>query len=321
MADLLARFADCAFWLGRYMERAENLARIIDVNETFSQDRYNAEDWLPIVEINADTERFFAAHDEASVEAVVEFSVFDRDNPTSIISTVRAARENARMLRHLISTEMWTHLNVFHAALSQAAGGPVPLRDLSRLCDTIKERCQTHVGIADGTLYRDQVRSFHGLGRCIERADQTTRLLDIKYHRLLPAAAAVGSPLDVGQWNAILRSAAGYHAFRREHPRGLSPATVAGFLLFNRSFPRSVAASVGEAAAHLESLAADHGLHGAHAPAAALAAWRDALAGEAIDPVIARGLHEYLDGVQQRLISLTQDLGALFFGHGAPAPT
>lgn len=320
MADLLARFAQSAFWLARYMERAENLARIIDVNETFSRHRESAEDWLPIVEINADTERFFEKHAESTVDAVIDFYILDRDNPTSIISAVRMARENARMLRHLISTEMWTHLNVFYGDLSELAPADVKLRELSRVCTMIKENCQTHVGITEGTLYRDQAWSFHELGRHLERADQTTRLLDIKYHRLLPSPADVGSPPDVGQWNALLRSASGYHAFRRVHPRGLRPATVAGFLLFNRSFPRSVVVNISEAADRLRRLKTEHDLDQAQAASEALETWRDRLLSEDIDSVLAEGLHEYLDAIQGRIIEITGDLGVRFFGQGDPAP-
>jgi uncharacterized alpha-E superfamily protein len=113
LPSLLARFAENNFWLARYMERVENLARILDVNETFAQDGRGPEDWLPIVHLHDDTARFFASHDAASAEAVIQFYVLERDNPTSIIAAVRMARENARSLRHLISTEMWRHLNVF----------------------------------------------------------------------------------------------------------------------------------------------------------------------------------------------------------------
>jgi uncharacterized alpha-E superfamily protein len=315
VTDLLARFAECAFWMGRYMERAENLARIIDVNESFARDSRVPADWLPIVEINSDTERFFERHAEASAEAVIEFYVRDPDNPTSIVASVRAARENARMLRHLISTELWSHLNVFYNELHQLGPADLRLGALSRLCLTIKEHCQTHTGIAEGTLYRDQAWVFHEIGKQLERADQTTRLLDIKYHRLLPAPDDVGSPIDAGQWNALLRSAAGYHAFRRAYPRGMRPATVAGFLLFDRGFPRSVAASLRAAVARLDELHEIHGLAEAETVAAQVRVLRDQLATGDIDAVIAAGLHEYLDAFQRRLVEITDQMRASFFGY------
>jgi uncharacterized alpha-E superfamily protein len=319
LTDLLARFAESAFWMGRYMERAENQARIIDVNESFARDSRAPADWLPIVEINADSGGFFAKHAEATVSAVIEFYVMDPDNPTSILSAVGAARENARMLRHLISTELWSHLNVFHNELAGIKPGDRKASELSRLCAMIKERCQTHTGIAEGTLYRDQAWTFHEIGKELERADQTTRLLDIKYHRLLAAPDGEGSPIDAGQWNALLRSAAAYHAFRRVHPRGMRPATVAGFLLFDRHFPRSVALSVSQAAAGLDQLSSVHGLVEAEAVAGRVRAWRDRLAADQIEEVIEGGLHDYLDSIQRHIIEITNDLSARFFGQAGAA--
>ena len=318
MSDLLARFAESAFWLARYLERAENLARVIDVNESLAQESRVAEAWLPIVEIIADGERFFAKHGAATAEAIVDFYILDSDNPNSIASAVRMARENARMLRHLISTEMWTHINVFHNELSELTPADLRLDKLSALCSRIKVQCQTHAGITEGTLYRDQVYAFHELGKCLERADQTTRLLDIKYHHLLPSSDLVGSPIDAGQWNALLRSAAGYHAFRRAHPRGLNPATVAGFLLYNRLFPRSVYVSLELACDHIGGLETRFGLSGGTA-ARALRELRGKLEAADIGDVIADGLHEYLDALQYRIIAITGELGRDYFGHNGGA--
>jgi len=214
---LLARFADCIFWLARYVERAENLARILDVNETFSRDSHGGQNWRSIVQLNSDEERFFATHPAATAPSVVKFYVIDAANPNSIISAVRYARENARTLRPLISTEMWVQLNVFHNRLAGLSEADLMPGKLAALFGSIKEACQAHTGITEGTFFRDQGWYFYQLGRYIERADQTTRLLDIKYHLLLPSGTDVGSPTDVSQWNALLRSAAGYHAYRRLH--------------------------------------------------------------------------------------------------------
>jgi len=317
LSDLLARFAESAFWLARYLERAECLARVIDVNESLAQESRNPEEWLPIVQINADAKRFFAKHQAATAEAVIDFYVLDADNPTSIRAAIRMARENARMLRHLISTEMWVHINVFHNDLRELTPADVTLGKLSGLCADIKQHCQTHAGITEGTLHRDQVWSFHELGKCVERADQTTRLLDIKYHRLLPSAALVGSSIDAGQWNALLRSAAGYHAFRRVHPRGMNPVTVAGFLLYNRYFPRSVYVSLDLACRLVEELGTRYALAPGQAGAAIRALRADVEAAD-IETAIRGGLHEYLDQLQSRIIAITDDLARQFFGHDAP---
>ena len=233
MDSLLARFAESSFWMARYMERAENLARILDVNETFAQNSEGVKEWLPIVQLYSDAERFFDTHEAATADAVLHFYVLDRSNPTSIAATVQMARENARSLRHVISTETWTHLNVFYNRLLELRQADLELSNLSRVCARIKEDCQLHTGIMEGTGYRTQSWYAYQIGKQIERMDQATRLLDINYHRLLPAVDEAGSPIDASQWNALLRSVAGYHAFRRVHPRGMQPAKVAEFLLFD----------------------------------------------------------------------------------------
>ena len=164
------------------MERAESLARILDVNETFARDQRGANHWLPIVLLHADRPRFEAAYGEADAESVIRFYLLDQDNPTSIISSVASARENARVLRHLISTEMWAQLNVFHHRLLEvpvdAPMGPATLpacvrgsrKDVRRILASWKARS---IATRPGTSIRS--------GKMIERADQTTRLLDINY--------------------------------------------------------------------------------------------------------------------------------------------
>src|SRR5271154_3488061 len=116
---LLARYAECLFWLGRFVERAENLARILEVHETYARDRSGARDWYSIVQLNADEEPFAEKHNVASAKNVIRFYLTDRENPTSIVNTVRYARENARTLRPLVSTEMWVQLNVFYNRLTE----------------------------------------------------------------------------------------------------------------------------------------------------------------------------------------------------------
>jgi uncharacterized alpha-E superfamily protein len=313
LPSLLARFAENNFWLARYMERAENLARILDVNETFAQDGRGPEDWLPIVHLHADDARFSQMHDTATADAVIHFYVLDRDNPTSIIAAVRMARENARSLRHLISTEMWRHLNVFYNRLALLGPADLSLSNLSRLCATIKEDCQLHTGIVEGTYYRDQGWYFYHLGKYLERADQTTRLLDINYHRLMRSPE--GAQVDASQWNAVLRSAAGYHAFRRAYPSGMEPAKVAGFLLFDPGFPRSVAVCVREMADLFRGLTSLPDLSGAPVRMGALEALRRSSGATDVNRVLTTGLHEFLDQLQLQLIRLTNDLGSTFFGH------
>jgi uncharacterized alpha-E superfamily protein len=312
---LLARYADCIFWLARYVERAENLARILDVNETFSRDSRGGQNWRSIVQLNSDEERFFATHDAASGHTVVNFYVIDADNPTSIVSAIRFARENARTLRPLISTEMWVQLNVFYNWLAGLHAADLAPANLAALFAEIKEACQTHTGITEGTFFRDQGWYFYQIGRYIERADQTTRLLDIKYHLLLPSLSDVGSSIDVSQWNALLRSAAGYHAYRRLHAASTTPARVAGFLLLNTAFPRSVHHCVGEVGRLLGEVKSRYSLRRGNDAAEELDRLQVLLGTLNISMILREGLHEFLDSIQAQLMAITRELSVAFFGY------
>ncbi len=317
--SLLARYAQCIFWLARYVERAENLARIIDVNESFSRDGLGLQNWMSIVQLNADEERFFKQHPAANGQRVVHFYMLDSENPSSILSAIRAARENARTLRPLISTEMWTQLNIFYNQLRELSPSDLTMQNVPRLCNHIKEGCQTHTGITEGTFHRDQSYYFYQLGKTIERADMTTRLLDIKYHALLPLAQEPGSPLDVAQWNSLLRSAAAYHAFRRTHQRLIfEPETVAGFLLMNESFPRSVSVCVHEADRMLHEIRRRYGLKGGFEALEVADHLRVALLSLNIHQIAERGLHEFLDWVQCMLVDLSNEIGRAYFGVDLP---
>jgi uncharacterized alpha-E superfamily protein len=316
---LLARYANCIFWLARYVERAENLARILDVNETFSRDSKGGQNWRSIIQLNSDEERFFAANSSASVHSVVNFYVIDASNPTSIVSAIRCARENARTLRPLISTEMWVQLNVFYNRLASLTAADLSPGNLAALFAMIKEACQTHTGITEGTFFRDQGWYFYQIGRYIERADQTTRLVDIKYHLLLPSISDVGSPTDVSQWNALLRSAAGYHAYRRLHTGSTTPARVAGFLLLNGAFPRSVHHCVREVDRLLDEVKSRYALRNGNDAAEELNRLRVLLGTLDMSEILRSGLHEFLDSIQCQLIAITRELAIAFFGYTSEA--
>jgi len=317
---LLSRYADSAFWLGRYIERSENLARILDVNMNFSRDSRGSQNWRSIVQLNADEKRFDEAYDVASYANVVGFYVLDRENPTSIISCIRAAKENARSLRPLLSTEMWQHINMFQSTVSKLSPEDVKPGELPHVCQLVKEQCQLHTGITEGTFFRDQSWHFYLLGKRIERADMTTRILDIKYHLLLPMDQTVGSAVDVSQWNALLRSLAGYHAFRREHPRGMSPASVAGFLLFNQNFPRSIAICLREIHDSLHTLRTNFGLRAGTGAMELLDETMAALEAQSPQTVIDYGLHEFSDYLQRQLIAITREIRQDFCGAPPPEP-
>jgi len=298
--------------MARYMERAENLARILDINETFARDSRGENDWLPILRLHCDEDRYIERYRTVDSGSVVRYYIIDEQNPNSIRNSVRAARENARSIRHLISLETWTQLNVFYNWVRSLNSRNLRLSELSRICAQIKEGCQLHFGIANNTLYRDQVWLFYGLGAYLELCDQTTRLVDIKYHALLPNAQDVGTAIDVAQWNALLRYVAAYHGYRRVYPHEMTPTTVAGFILCDPNFPRSIRHCATSIRTTLERLLRQDGLGGVEFGTDALDAL-DALATTPPRDIIARGLHEYLDEVQLKLNELGTAIADTFF--------
>jgi uncharacterized alpha-E superfamily protein len=246
---------------------------------------------------------------------VLEFYITDARNPTSLISAIAAARENASTLRPLISTEMWTQLNMFYNRVADVIAADLAPGGLSILLSSIKEAVQTHTGITEGTLYRDQGWYFYQIGRYLERADQMTRLVDIKYHLLLPRIEDVGSPVDISQWNALLRSAAGYHAFRRLQSREMTPASIAGYLLLDPGLPRSVAFCIQEVERLLMQLKSRYGLRGGNDAAEELDRLRVVLQTLRIEQILREGLHEFLDLLQRQLMAVTRELSIAFFGY------
>jgi len=315
---LLARYAESLFWMARYLERVENLARLIDVTQTFESPGHEAESWFALIRINADEAEFAKRGLVPTAEAVRRFYLIDPANPTGVIASLEAARINARTLRPVISTEMWVQLNVFHREMLATTEDDLSGDHLSRLCSRLKEGVQTHTGITEGTFFRDQGWFFYQMGRAIERADQMTRLLDIRYHLLVRAAGEERRIAELTQWNGVLRAAAGYHAFRRVASAGFKPADVVQFLLTDRSFPRSVALCVEQIETQLSGLRRRYGLRGTVAALERVEELRAGLVGRSIDKILADGLHHFLDGVQRDLILLAAEIGTAFFRDWRP---
>ncbi len=315
---LLARYAESLFWMARYLERVENTARLVDVTQTAEAPGREAESWFALVRINADEACFAERGLAPGADAVKRFYLLDAGNPTSIPASLNAARTNARTLRPLISTEMWTQLNVLHRDMTAIPPDALEGDRLSRLCRLLKEGVQTHTGITEGTFFRDQGWFFYQLGRLIERADQTTRLLDIRYHLLVPAAGEERRVAELTQWGSVLRAAAGYHAFRRVAPPGFTPEDVVAFLLTDTAFPRSVRLCVEQMEWLLGQLRGRYGLRGTVPALERIEELRAGLLGRPVERIIADGLHQFLDGVQRDLILLAAEIGTAFFRDWRP---
>ena len=314
---LLARYAESLFWMARSLERVENLARLIDVTQTFESPGRERESWSALVAIHSDAARFAETVGEPDADAVKRFYLLDGGNPTSIRAAIEGARTNARTLRPMISTEMWMQINVFHRDLMRIQPEHLAGDALSRLCARIREGVQAHTGITEGTFFRDQGWHFYELGRLVERADQTTRLLDIKWHLLEPGGAEERRVAELTQWGAVLRTAAGYHAFRRVAQAGFRPADVVAFLLADGSFSRSVALCVARMEWHLAQLRSRYALRGTAAPLERVEELRAALEGP-VERLIPSGLHAFLDNMQRDLGQLASEIGTAFFRDWPP---
>lgn len=308
---MLSRVANLTYWMARYLERAENTARIVDVNAQLVidlQSRQAADDpksWEPLVYVTGDEEKFFELYGETVNErSVIEFMLFDRRNPSSFMSCIAIARENARCIRDQLSNEVWETLNTFYLRLKgddytrYAQIGSVEY--LARL----KAQIQLFFGVAESMLPRTQGWWFFQLGRHLERADNTSRILDVKYYMLLPTLHAVGSALDMIQWASVLRSCSAFEAFRRSRRGQLSLGRVLDYLVRDEDFPRSIGYAVLQTEDALAQIVAN-APHLAHNEASLLAGdLRIHLKETVIADIIKSGLHEYLDDLQERIAAI-----------------
>jgi uncharacterized alpha-E superfamily protein len=208
---MLSRVADAIYWLNRYVERAENIARFIDVNLNLLLDVPVGVEhqWEPLVMTTGDRAIFQERYGAATIENVVQFLTFDRDYPNSILSCLYSARENARSVREVISSEMWERVNGFYLMLQEAAKRP-PMEQLPQFFSEVKLASHLFAGVMDGTMSHNEGWHFGQVGRLLERADKTARILDVKYFILLPSIGYVGTALDDLQWIALLKSASAY---------------------------------------------------------------------------------------------------------------
>ena len=237
---MLSRVADSLYWINRYLERAENISRFLEVSEAMALDcpPGSAEPWLPLVDATGDRRSFDQAYPAGRPGDVLRFLLLDRENPNSIVSCIAMARENARQIRDVITTEMWEQINDLHWSLQDGeAIWSEPVQEQLRI---IRKGCQIFYGITDATLSRDLSWLFSQLGRLIERADKTSRILDVKYFLLLPKPEDVGGVLDELQWITLLRTVGAYQMYRQSTQQAINPTAVARFLLLDPIFPRSV---------------------------------------------------------------------------------
>jgi uncharacterized alpha-E superfamily protein len=317
---LLSRHAESVFWLARYLERAESMARILEAHSSFQRGRPANDSWAWIIALYSDQENFAKKYDEATAANVISYYVTRLENPSSIQASVRSARENARALRPLISTDMWTQVNDFYTRLLGLSESDFSESRLSRSCDTIKRGCYAQIGVAESTLYRDECWPFFRLGQFIERADQTSRLLDVQFAQRATGMTEITPEQHAGLWNALLRSASAYHSYRRAQAIGFQPTDVARFLIFDTRLPRSIAFCAGEIQRMVGQLRSEFHLRNAQRAFDRIHRFQTDLRNAPSDADLLTGLHSFNDWVQRELMELTIELGTAFFGHHQEQP-
>jgi uncharacterized alpha-E superfamily protein len=320
---MLSRVADSIYWMSRYIERAENVARFVDVTLNLMldlPDRSHAQ-WRPLVDITGDTEAFSKRYGEANQRNVTQFLTFDLDNINSILSCLRAARENARSVREVISSEMWEQLNQSYLMVSAAAATRGYLTDPQELCASVKLGAQMFAGVTDATMSHGEGWHFCRLGRKLERADKTSRILDVKYFLLLPTVHDIGTTVDDVQWAAVLRSASAFEMYHKRHGR-IAPSRIVEFLLLDREFPRAIQYCLMAARESVHAISGTPPGMFRSPVERVLGLLCSDLAYAEIDDIIAAGLHEYLDELQTKMNQVGQHIRDTFFAArvAQPAP-
>lgn len=238
---MLSRVADAIYWMNRYVERAESVARFVDVNLHLSLDlpRGTSADWSPIIATTGDDELFRSRHGAPARDTALRFLTFDRDYPSSILSCLEAARENARSVREVISSEMWERLNKLYLSVRETRPAEV-LAAPYDFFTHVKQGAALFIGTTYLTMSHNEAWHFGRLGRLVERADKTSRIVDVKCYGLThPTAPPEIGAVDDIQWGALLKSASALEMYRKRHGR-ITPAKVVAFLLFDREFPRAI---------------------------------------------------------------------------------
>ncbi len=312
---MLSRVADSIYWLNRYVERAENIARFVDVNFNLSLDSISEspQAWEALVVTAGDLQLFRDRYGAATAENVIQFLSFDREYPNSILACLRAARENARSVREVISSEIWEQINGFYLMVRDAAAREQAPSALREFFAEVKLSSHLFAGVMDATMSHGEGWHFGQMGRLLERADKTARILDVKYFVLLPSPQAVGTVLDELQWVALLKSASAYEMYRKQGKRRISPLGVADFLILNRTFPRSIQFCLLQAERSLHCITGTDPGTWRSPLDRALGRLRAELDYTTVEDVIDGGLHEFLDSLQKQLNDIDNKIFATFF--------
>lgn len=292
---MLGKTANGLFWMFRYIERAGNCARLVEagLRMALTHSSGGEDEWASIIATAGVVDGFEARHGtEYTASNVVEFMLRDRDNPSSVRSSIDAARNNARLVRTAVTREVWESVNQCWMTTNDNLRHAIREAELPAILESVKQDSSLIRGSLHGSMLRNENYDFARLGTFIERADNTARILDVKYYILLPSVAFVGSTLDNIQWESILRSVSAQRSYRWTYDPDYQPANIADFLILNRRMPRSLAFTYQKIIANLEYLAEDYDeRHPCHETAQRNF---NRLSGKKISDIFELGLHEFL---------------------------
>nr|WP_319022458.1 alpha-E domain-containing protein [Fluviibacterium sp. MJW13] len=291
---MLGKTAGGLFWMFRYLERAENTARLLEAGWHMALNRSStaSNEWQSVVTTAGVLNAYNQKHDEFSASRVIDFLLRDKDNPSSVMNSIDLARSNARQVRTALSSEVWEATNECWMILKQELARPVAERNLHDLLSTIRYRTSVVRGALYGTMLRNDIFAFSRLGTFLERADNTARILDVKYYLLLPSASFVGSSIDNVQWEVILHSVSAQRSYRWLHGGDISAQGIVDFLVFDRRMPRSLAFCAAETVRYLEQLEQEYGTRQESQILAERMSER--MSQNTIESVFQNGLHEFL---------------------------
>lgn len=322
---MLSRIADSLFWIARYMERAEDTARILDVNYHILLDQsaksYRLR-WDQLVAITGEQERFFQCYQEANARNVFEFLAFREDNPNSILQCMGRVRENARTIRDRISREMWEEVNGLYHTVSRYQPEEEMEVGPHRFCNAIKFGSHRFHGVSDDTLLHDEGWQFLQAGRALERAEMTARIVDIEYQKLVEGPNTGGAP-DNHQWMAVLLSVAAYESYRRRYHSRIEPQKVADLLILDPQHPRSIRFNVAAVQQALRAISAggSSGGPGAYANEAERLTGKlhETLMYDRIEEIFGRGLHAFLIDLQKTCRAIGEQIARTYFYYAVVA--
>jgi uncharacterized alpha-E superfamily protein len=307
---MLGRTADDLYWLSRYIERAENMARLVEAGYRMAlmphEDGGKFDEWRSALESSGSAQSYAAKHEHCDAANVIDHLLFDPDNPSSVYSCLATARQNGRAQRTALTQDMWESLNTTWLEFSRVERGTFSPGELMDLIAYIKQRSALFRGALIGTILRNDTYLFSQLGAFVERADNTARILDVKYYILLPENDVIGGGVDARQWTAILRSVSAHRSYRWVYHEPYRPWRVAEFLILNRQMPRSLAFAYGVVSRALDELAGMHG--GRFASNAMAAAANERLTAQSITDIFQEGLHEFLLAFRARNNQLSEQI-------------